>query len=116
MEGFNGVNFTVRKKRSSVSRRPCSDSQKFSQTHTLLPQFTQSLGSAYNEEESEAKVGSDGLRSENKLKKLKLKLGGVTHTIHTKYASESSPCFDISQPQEKFLLQVNSCYSVPLQQ
>ncbi|KAJ9181810.1 hypothetical protein P3X46_005864 [Hevea brasiliensis] len=105
---FSGVNFSVKKKRSSVSRRPCSDSQKFSQIHTLLPQFTQSLGSCYNEEESEAKVGSDGLRSQNKLKKLKLKLGGVTHTIHAKYASESSSCFDIHQPQEKFLFQESS--------
>ncbi|KDP27926.1 hypothetical protein JCGZ_19006 [Jatropha curcas] len=114
MEGFGGA----RRKRSSVSRQPCSDPQKFSQMYTLLPMSTRSSGSGCNEEDGyfrEMKVGSDGFKGENRPsdgfkgenrpKKLKLKLGGVTHTIHTKYVSGSSPCFDIHQPKKKLFLQ-----------
>ncbi|XP_065863803.1 uncharacterized protein [Euphorbia lathyris] len=115
MEGFGGdlfggVDFTNRKKkkRSSVSRRPISDSQKFSQSCTFLHQSPQQLDSGCDGGEHNFQattVYSDGLKSENKLKKLKLKLGGVTHTIHTKYASESSPIYDVPQPREKLLLE-----------
>ncbi|EEF43079.1 uncharacterized protein LOC8258805 [Ricinus communis] len=108
---FSGFGFAVRKKRSSISRQPCSDPQKFLQSYAFSPQSTQYLGSGYNEEEcyvNETALYSDGLRSQNKLKKLKLKLGGVTHTIHTKYASESSQFLNVPQPQEKVVFQDSS--------
>ena len=106
---LSGFSFSVRKKRSTVSRQPCSDPQKFSQIYTFLPQSTRCLVSGSNEEEChvrETSVYSDG-RSENRLKKLKLKLGGVTHTIHTHYASESSQYSSVHQPPEKVLLQIS---------
>ncbi|WCJ23326.1 HIT zinc finger PAPA-1-like conserved region [Euphorbia peplus] len=110
MEGFGGdlfggVNFTIRKRRSSLSSRPISDLQKFSERFNIL---LQSPPRGCNDREHsfrETTIYSDGLRSENKLKKLKLKLGGVTHTIHTKYASESSPNCDVPQPQDNSLLE-----------
>lgn len=37
-----------------------------------------------NESVRDTVVVCDGLGTDNKLKKLKLKFGGVTHTIHTK--------------------------------
>ncbi|XP_050215675.1 uncharacterized protein LOC126666841 [Mercurialis annua] len=100
----DGFCFSVRKKRSRISRQCCSDLQKFSQSYNFSPQSARYLGSRGYEEECfvrEIALCSDGLRSENRLKKLKLKLGGVTHTIHTKYASEASQCFNVPQSQEK---------------
>ncbi|XP_038694572.1 uncharacterized protein LOC119991909 isoform X2 [Tripterygium wilfordii] len=79
---FAGSDFNARKKRSNGSRRPRRDSQSLMQGHNFMPQPTQHLVSGTNE------VGSDGLGSDNKLKKLKLKLGGVTHTIHAKSAAD----------------------------
>ncbi|RZC48675.1 hypothetical protein C5167_017100 [Papaver somniferum] len=66
-------------------------------------------------------VSSDGLGNENKLRKVKLKVGGVTHTLHTKPASngvsgggsgsssmKSSPSVDASRPRKKLILQETS--------
>lgn len=122
MENLNGTHSaglgsTIRKKRSIISRRPCSDLQKFLRTSTLLSSSTQFLNCGHNEEQVAS--GSDGLRSEKRLKKLKLKFGGVTHTIHAKPATEyvfnggssltkSYQGFDASRSQEKLLVQDSS--------
>lgn len=121
MENLNGTHSaglgsTVRKKRSIISRRPCSDLQKL-WTSTLLSSSTQFLNCGHNEEQVAS--GSDGLRSEKRLKKLKLKFGGVTHTIHAKPATEyafnggssltkSYQGFDASRSREKLLVQDSS--------
>lgn len=39
---------------------------------------------------SQIAVASDGTGSENKLRKVRLKVGGVTRTIHTKSSSDGS--------------------------
>ncbi|KAJ6987802.1 uncharacterized protein [Populus alba] len=122
MENLNGTHSaglgsTIRKKRSIISRRPCSDLQKFLRTSTLLSSSTQFLNCGHNEEQVAS--GSDGLRSEKRLKKLKLKFGGVTHTIHAKPATEyafnggssltkSYQGFDASRSREKLLVQDSS--------
>ncbi|KAL5782148.1 hypothetical protein ACOSP7_007177 [Xanthoceras sorbifolium] len=82
--GFSVGGSTVKKKRSSTSRRPRSDSQTLLNNSTFLPQPSQSIGgnNEGNQNFRDTMVGSDGLGSENKLK-LKLKFGGVTHTIQT---------------------------------
>lgn len=143
MEWFGGSGFTVagcsiRRKRSSLSRRPRPESQTFPESNNL---FQLSLTSSINRSDGETaskrsrrdnggfadinsfdrndhlkngsdfKVGnegvhlsrgkngdnwnsrestivSDGIGSEKRLKKVKLKLGGVTRTIHTNATSE----------------------------
>ncbi|KAI9196968.1 hypothetical protein LWI28_028633 [Acer negundo] len=96
MECFNGSGFsvgghTVKKKRSSTSRRPRPDSQTLLNTSSFLPQRSQSIGGNNdgNQNFRETMVGSDVLGSENKLK-LKLKFGGVTHTIQTNSTVENA--------------------------
>lgn len=130
MESFGGSKFAVvgcpvRKKRSRVSRRPHSDSQTFLQKFNFLPSSTQSFGSGRLDENKNLRdtiVVSDGLGAENKLKKLKLKVGGVTHTIHAKSSNgcsgdslvtNFSHCFDGPKHHEKQLLQV--CFVDPRQ-
>ncbi|KAK2644500.1 hypothetical protein Ddye_019695 [Dipteronia dyeriana] len=116
MECFSGSGFsvgghTVKKKRSSTSRRPRPDSQTLLNTSNFLPQRTQSIGGNNdgNQNFRDTVVGLDGLGSENKLK-LKLKFGGVTHTIQTNSTVEhtlggatsvtkSSCSFDSPQPR-----------------
>ncbi|KAF9596522.1 hypothetical protein IFM89_012253, partial [Coptis chinensis] len=58
---------------------------------------------------------TDGSGNENKLRKVKLKVGGVTRTIHPKPSSDvgdssmkSSRLSDISRPRPKLILQDNS--------
>ncbi|CAK7326356.1 unnamed protein product [Dovyalis caffra] len=112
-----GLGSTARKKRSIVSRQPCSDPQKFLQNYTLLPSSTQFLGCGQNEDQVAS--GSDGPRSYKRLKKLKLTFGGVTHTIHAKPAikyafndgaslSNSYQGFDAARAREKLLVQDSS--------
>ncbi|OMO58466.1 PAPA-1-like conserved region [Corchorus olitorius] len=126
MESFGGSEFTdvgcpIRKKRSSISRRPRYPAhQIFIPNFNLVSLPSQAIGSSSNEDQNH-KNGSNGLGSENKLK-LKLKLGGVTHTIHTKstsdYASGGVPTFtksshfsDAPQTREKsFLLDEKGSY------
>ncbi|KAF8401324.1 hypothetical protein HHK36_012258 [Tetracentron sinense] len=73
------------------------------------------------ESASTGKLGvvSDGLGNENKLKKVKLKVGGVTRTIHAKSTSDgvsgggssstkSSRSSDAHRPRLKLILQDNS--------
>ncbi|KAJ4968171.1 hypothetical protein NE237_014872 [Protea cynaroides] len=67
----------------------------------------------------QAGVGSDGIGNENKLKKVKLKVGGVTRTIHAKATSDAafgggapsikfSRFSDAPRPRQKLILQDNS--------
>lgn len=92
METFGGlVGCTARKKRSTVSRRPHHDSQAFQQRFNLLPSFAQPFSSGRHKENKnfgDPIIASDNLGTENKLKRLKLKVGGVTHTIHTKSSND----------------------------
>ena len=172
MECFGGSGFTVagctiRRKRSSISRRPRPESQTFPESSNLFPlSLTPPLNRSEGETApkrsrkdnggfgdinsfdrndhlkngSDFKVGndgahlgrgrngdnwnsrestvvSDGIGSENKLKKVKLKLGGVTRTIHTNAASEfafsdgsfatkTSRSSDARQPHLKLSFQV----------
>ncbi|XP_034684812.1 uncharacterized protein LOC117913847 [Vitis riparia] len=173
MECFGGSGFTVagctiRRKRSSISRRPRPESQTFPESSNLFPlSLTPPLNRSEGETApkrsrkdnggfgdinsferndhlkngSDFKVGndgahlgrgrngdnwnsrestvvSDGIGSENKLKKVKLKLGGVTRTIHTNAASEfafsdgsfatkTSRSSDARQPHLKLSFQDN---------
>lgn len=91
--GLATVGCTLRKKRNGVPRRPHSDFRTLLHSFTFLPQSNQCIGSGSNEGNQNVNdtiVGSDGLGSENKLK-VKLKFGGVTHTIQTNSAVEYSP-------------------------
>ncbi|GAU37437.1 hypothetical protein TSUD_206730, partial [Trifolium subterraneum] len=66
------------RKRSNVSRKPRAN------IDALFHNYFGLLPNAENENVRDTVVVSDGLGTTNKLKKLKLKFGGVTHTIHTK--------------------------------
>lgn len=98
MEGFSAsgpaaVGCAAKKKRSGTSRRPRPDIQTLSHACAFLPQSKQSISSSSNEGNRnfrDAVFGSDGLGVENKLK-LKLKFGGVTHTIQTNSTLEYAP-------------------------
>ena len=119
METFGGlVGCTARKKRSTVSRKPHHDSQAFQQRFNLLPSFAQPFSSGrHNENKNfgDPIIASDNLGTENKLKRLKLKVGGVTHTIHTKSSNDFigdssvtkfSHRFDGHKPHQELLPQV----------
>ncbi|WRX22490.1 INO80 complex subunit B-like conserved region - like 2 [Theobroma cacao] len=119
-EGFAVVGCAVRKKRSSMSRRPRCSQQTFMHNYILMSSPTQAIGSSGNEDQN-FRNGSNGFGSENKLK-LKLKLGGVTRTIHTTSTAEhafggvptltkSSHFSDAPQTREKsFLLDNKGSY------
>ncbi|CAI0626293.1 unnamed protein product [Linum tenue] len=82
------LGFIARKKRSCGTRRPCSEPQRVLGTYGFFPQSTsaQSSGAGYGEESLRLSQHTAG--EKNGLKKLKLKVGGVTRTIHTKAAAE----------------------------
>ncbi|KAL6292991.1 hypothetical protein ACE6H2_001133 [Prunus campanulata] len=118
MESFVGAGLSpggciVRKKRSVVAQKPRLDPPIFSQSSNIFPPF----GNIDKDQNNKEKVVLfDGLGRGNKLKKLRLKLGGVTHTIHTKYTADfgfgggssvakSSSSIDAFTPQLKPLPQ-----------
>ncbi|KAM5568781.1 hypothetical protein ABKV19_016352 [Rosa sericea] len=98
MESFGGSGFSaggciVRKKRSVVSHKPRLDPLTFSERSNILLRIVHPFGKESldkNHDSKEKGVHSDGLRSEKRPKKLKLKLRGVTHTIQTKCTVDSS--------------------------
>ncbi|XVF28214.1 hypothetical protein REPUB_Repub15cG0010100 [Reevesia pubescens] len=125
MESFGGsglavVGCTVKKKRSSISRRPHVTPQTFTHNYILMSSQTLAIGSCGNEDKN-FKNGSNGFGSENK-RKLKLKLGGVTRTIHTNSIADhafggvpsltkSSHSSDAPQTREKpFFLENKGSY------
>lgn len=74
----------MQRKRSDVPRKPRVNCDAIFQHY-----FGLLSSHALNEKNvKDTVVVSDGLKTENKLKKLKLKFGGVTHTIHTKPSSD----------------------------
>ncbi|KAK8572070.1 hypothetical protein V6N13_047689 [Hibiscus sabdariffa] len=86
MESYGGsklavVSCAMRKKRSATLRRPRVTPPTFTHNYLFVSSPTPTIGCSGNEEQN-FKNGSNGFGSENKLK-LKLKLGGVTRTIHT---------------------------------
>ncbi|XP_039001185.1 uncharacterized protein LOC120127339 [Hibiscus syriacus] len=86
MESFVGsslavVSCAMKKKRSGMLRRPRVTLPTFTYNHVLMSSPTSTIGCSGSEEQN-FKNGSNGFGSESKLK-LKLKLGGVTRTIHT---------------------------------
>ncbi|KAM7259930.1 hypothetical protein ACFE04_015671 [Oxalis oulophora] len=87
VDGFGLANegHSVRKTRSVLARRPHSSSQTLLQKFTFLPPPTHSSASTSN-----SSFTSQG--SENKLK-LKLKLGGITHTIQARASSDYAKSF-----------------------
>lgn len=87
MESFDGSGFATvgsRKKRSNAPRRPCPAANLL--CYKDLSSAVQPVGSGSHGDVHE-KNGSNESGNENKLK-LKLKLGGATHTIQTKYRAE----------------------------
>ncbi|XP_043725246.1 nucleolin 1-like isoform X2 [Telopea speciosissima] len=77
------------------------------------------LQSRKTESHNSGGVGSDGIGNESKLKKVKLKVGGVTRTIHAKSTSDvafggvsssikSSRSSDAPRPRQKLILPDNS--------
>ncbi|CAI8610741.1 unnamed protein product [Vicia faba] len=76
------IDFTMKRKRSNVSRKPRANCD------AIFKRYIGWLPHAENESVRDPVVVSDGLGTNNKLKKLKLKFGGVTHTIHTKSGSD----------------------------
>ncbi|XP_057960449.1 uncharacterized protein LOC131152671 isoform X2 [Malania oleifera] len=147
--GFSSISNNVKKKRTS--RRPRSDSQHFSDNRdvsslsstppsdnggrcsegVLAPanwkqstnREVQAGGRICSTSNSgQSAVASDGSGNENKLKKVKLKVGGVTRTIHAQSASDgtsvvgssstkSSCSMDVLQPGDKLILQDNVDYN-----
>ncbi|KAL6193658.1 hypothetical protein ACLB2K_034742 [Fragaria x ananassa] len=112
MESLGGCGFSVggcvvRKKRSVVSHKPRLDPLTFSERSNILLPIVHPIGNESPDKKHNSKeklLHSDGLQSEKKPKKLKLKLRGVTHTIQTKYTVDSCPSNDLI-PQPKPLLQ-----------
>ncbi|XP_062108783.1 uncharacterized protein LOC133819528 [Humulus lupulus] len=94
MESLDGSELAVmRKKRSNASRRPRVDSHSLLENLNLWPLSTELYSNGdndKNQDNGDGVVVSDGLGRGNKLKKLKLKVGGVTHTIHTKSTANFS--------------------------
>lgn len=93
----------------SMEQRQSSDSSKRHSEGVLAPanwRGTSSVG--------QSGTFSDGLGNESKVKKVKLKVGGVTHTINTKSTSDAvSPSAkssyhysESSRPRQKFIVQV----------
>ncbi|CAN0855426.1 hypothetical protein LINGRAHAP2_LOCUS6210 [Linum grandiflorum] len=86
------LGFIARKKRSCATRRPSSQLKRVFGGYGFFPPSTSapSLGSGHGQEDSHLgkPVAADGLGGEKRLKKLKLKVGGVTHTIHTNPGAE----------------------------
>lgn len=74
----------MKRKRSIVSRKPRANCD------AIFKRYFGWIPHAENESVRDTVVVSDGLGTNNKLKKLKLKFGGVTHTIHTK--SKAGTC------------------------
>lgn len=68
----------MKRKRSCVLRKPRANSDAIFQSYFGCSSPVE------NESVRDTVVVCDGLGTDNKLKKLKLKFGGVTHTIHTK--------------------------------
>ncbi|OVA02523.1 INO80 complex subunit B-like conserved region [Macleaya cordata] len=76
------------------------------------------MGSGKNVETSGHGVVLDGTGNENKLRKVKLKVGGVTRTIHAKSSADDAPSggssmktsrsSDVPRPRPKLILQDNS--------
>ncbi|XP_061349169.1 uncharacterized protein LOC133294504 [Gastrolobium bilobum] len=107
------IDSTMKRKRTRVSRRPRANSDTLFQSYfdrlSLVEPFAKQ---ADNENVRDTMVASDRLGTDNKLKKLKLKFGGVTHTIHAKSKTETgfdcgsfitnfSPCSDGPKPQDE---------------
>ncbi|KAF4358906.1 hypothetical protein F8388_012923 [Cannabis sativa] len=95
MESLDGPELAViRKRRSNASRRPRVDSHSLLENFNLLTLSAEVYSNGdniKNQDIGDNRVAvSDGLGRENKLKKLKLKVGGVTHTIHTKSTDDFS--------------------------
>ena len=83
----------MRKKRSVVSHKPRLDPLTFSERSNLLLPNVHPFGKETLDKKHDSKekvLHSDGLQSEKRPKKLKLKLRGVTHTIQSKYTADSS--------------------------
>ncbi|XP_074291847.1 uncharacterized protein LOC141618657 [Silene latifolia] len=104
MEPLSTCFSTSRRKRSSSRRRPHSNPKPFNhpQNAFMSPVSPMDRGlhediNMYNSKVLEPKVPGN----ERKVKKLKLKLGGVTRTLHTKSSSEitSGGGFHENQPQ-----------------
>ncbi|XP_050372545.1 uncharacterized protein LOC126790373 isoform X2 [Argentina anserina] len=125
MESFSGCGFSVggcfvRKKRSVVLHKPRLDPLTFSERSKILLPVVNSFGkeSLSKKRDSKDKVlYSDGLQSEKRPKKLKLKLRGVTHTIQSKYAADSIVCGDSpiptsSSPSDDFTPQLKPLQDV----
>lgn len=126
MESFGGSGFAVggcgvKKKRSNASRRPRLESHILLPSCNIVPSSTQPFRNAIHDNNHYSRDNvfvSDGLASVNKLKKLKLKVGGVTHTIHTRSTTDfvggggdssiekSSGCISPFTHQEKSYIQV----------
>ncbi|KAF5934057.1 hypothetical protein HYC85_030228 [Camellia sinensis] len=92
------------------------------QSRTIDAQISRRISDTYTSGPSgQSEVASDGAASDNKVKNVKLKVGGVTRTIHTKSMSvgaslggsssmKYSHSPDASRPRKKLILQViNSC-------
>ncbi|XP_024022288.1 uncharacterized protein LOC21387709 isoform X2 [Morus notabilis] len=89
--GFSVVGHNIRKKRSDASRKARLNSHMLLQSNHFLPASIEMFtNGSHNEERNneDKSVACDGVRSGNKLKKLKLKVGGVTRTIHTKSTTD----------------------------
>ncbi|TKY54231.1 hypothetical protein E2542_SST18637 [Spatholobus suberectus] len=102
----------MKRKRSRVSHQPLANADTEFQSYLGWLSLVEPLGKqAEKENVKDTMFGaSAGLGTDNKPKKLKLKFGGVTHTIHAKsktetgYNSDSlitkfSSCSDGPKPQ-----------------
>lgn len=80
----------MKRKRSRLSRQPRANSDALFQSYfgwlSLVEPFDKQKE---NENVRDAVVASDRLRTDNKLRKLKLKFGGITRTIHANKTTEA---------------------------
>ncbi|XAR49690.1 hypothetical protein NMG60_11032961 [Bertholletia excelsa] len=97
MEGFSGSEFinnefATRKKRSNMPRRPRTVSCPIPNSYHIWPNDQISVNVFKRSRKHDGGFGDSDAYcrngSENKLKKVKLKIGGVTHTIHPNCTSE----------------------------
>ncbi|XP_010259288.1 PREDICTED: uncharacterized protein LOC104598774 [Nelumbo nucifera] len=88
--------------------------ERFEQQQRKTDNHTGSGRNGESRNSGQLGVGSDGVGNENKLKKVKLKVGGVTRTIHTKSTSDGGSSVksyrssDAPRPRQRLILPDNS--------
>lgn len=91
LDGYRlAIDSTMKRKRSSISRKPRANYDALFQSFSGWSSHAEPFRKhAENENLRDTVVASDGLATDYRPTKLKLKFGGVTHTIHAKSKTET---------------------------